>query len=99
MRWLKRAVRRWLRSDDEIRISEDSPYAAPHNSMGDSQMSVQMFRAMNGTVLVLHSQNAQGRNLVIGSRQAGPTIYVLKDGESVQDAVATLLVKARLDSM
>jgi hypothetical protein len=98
MRWLKRKLRRWLHSDDEICISETQPYAAPHNNMGETQSSVQMFKAMNGTVLVLHTQNALGKNLV-AHRQAGPTIYVLKEGESVQDAVATLLVKARLDSM
>jgi len=100
MRWLKRKLRNWLNSD-EISIAEDRPYAstAPHHNMGETQTSVQMFRAMNGTVLVLHSQNtAMAKNLV-GSRQAGPTMYVLKEGESVNDAVATLLVKARLDSM
>jgi len=97
MRWLKRKLRNWL-APDEISITEDRAYAAPYSNMGESQSSVQIFRAMNGTVLVLHSQNTQGKNLV-GSRQTGPTIYVLKDGESVQDAVATLLVKARLDSM
>jgi hypothetical protein len=98
MSWLKRKLRRWLNSGDEISIEESRVYAAPHNSMGESQTSVQMFRAMNGTVLVLHSQNTLGKNLV-GVRQSGPTMYVLKEGESVQDAVATLLVKARLDSM
>jgi hypothetical protein len=97
MRWLKRKLRNWLR-DDEICISETQPYAAPHHNMGETQTSVQIFKAMNGTILVLHSQNTLGKNLV-GGRQAGPTMYVLKDGESVQDAVATLLVKARLDSM
>jgi hypothetical protein len=98
MSWLKRKLRRWLNSGDEISISEDRPYAAPHHNMGETQTSVQMFRAMNGTVLVLHSQNA-ALNKTMLPRQAGPTIYVLKEGESVQDAVATLLVKARLDSM
>jgi hypothetical protein len=99
MSWLKKKLRNWLR-DDEISISEDRLTAstAPHHNMGETQTSVQMFRAMNGTVLVLHSQNTLGKNLVVG-RQPGPTIYVLKEGESVQDAVATLLVKARLDSM
>jgi hypothetical protein len=97
MRWLKNKIRRWLESDG-INIVEDRPYAAPHNNMGDTQTSVQMFKAMNGTVLVLHSQNTSGKNLV-SNRSNNPTMYVLKDGESVQDAVATLLVKARLDSM
>ena len=99
MSWLKNKIRRWL-SSDEISIPEDRPYAstAAHHNMGEIQTSVQMFRAMNGTVLVLHSQNTLGKNLV-GGRQSGPTMYVLKEGESVQDAVATLLVKARLDSM
>jgi hypothetical protein len=98
MSWLKRKLRRWLNSDNEISISEDRAYASPHNNMGETQTSVQMFKAMNGTVLVLHTQNTMGKNLV-GGRQSGPTMYVLKEGESVQDAVATLLVKARLDSM
>jgi len=98
MSWLKRKLRRWLNSDTEISISEDRAYASPHNNMGESQSSVQIFRAMNGTVLVLHSQTASPNKTMI-PRQSGPTIYVLKDGESVQDAVATLLVKARLDSM
>jgi hypothetical protein len=98
MSWLKKKLRRWLNSGDEISISEDRPYAAPHHNMGETQTSVQIFRAMNGTILVLHSQNTLGKNLV-GGRQSGPTMYVLKEGESIQDAVATLLVKARLDSM
>lgn len=98
MRWLKRKLRNWLNSDIELSIGEDRAYASPHNNMGETQTSVQMFKAMNGTVLVLHSQTASSNKTMI-PRQAGPTIYVLKDGESVQDAVTTLLVKARLDSM
>lgn len=97
MSWLKKKLRNWL-APDEISIAEDRVYATTHHSMGEPQTSVQMFRAMNGTVLVSHSQNTMGKNLV-GGRQSGPTMYVLKEGESVQDAVATLLVKARLDSM
>jgi hypothetical protein len=93
MGWIKKKLRNWLR-DDDISIPEDRP----HHTMGEAQTSVQMFRAMNGVVLVLHTQNTLGKNLVT-SRQAGPTIYVLKEGESVQDAVATLLVKARLDNL
>ena len=99
MNWLKRTIRRWLNPDIELTVGEDRVYASQaHHNMGETQTSVQMFRAMNGTVLVLHTQNTLGKNIV-GSRQAGPTIYVLKEGESIQDAVATLLVKARLDSM
>jgi hypothetical protein len=98
MNWLRNKLRKWLSSDIELTVGEDRAYAAPHHNMGETQTSVQMFKAMNGTVLVLHTQNTLGKNLVSG-RQSGPTIYVLKDGESVQDAVATLLVKARLDSM
>lgn len=98
MNWLRRKINRWLSPDIELTVGEDRPYAAPHHNMGETQTSVQMFKAMNGTVLVLHTQNTLGKNLV-GSRQAGPTMYVLKEGESIQDAVATLLVKARLDSM
>lgn len=97
MSWLKKKLRNWLNSD-EISIPEDRPYAAPHHNMGETQTSVQIFKAMNGTILVLHSQNTLGKNLV-GGRQSGPTMYVLKEGENIQDAVATLLVKARLDSM
>jgi hypothetical protein len=99
MSWLKRKLRRWLNSGDEISIAEDRAYAAQHHNMGDVQTSVQLFKAMNGTVLVLHSQNVVQSKNMLGGRQAGPTMYVLKEGESVHDAVATLLVKARLDSM
>lgn len=98
MSWIKDAIRNWVMKSDGISIAEDRPYAAPHHNMGETQTSVQMFRAMNGTVLVLHTQ-ATSPNKTMVSRQAGPTIYVLKEGESVQDAIATLLVKARLDSM
>lgn len=99
MRWLKHKINRWLDSDDSVCIPEDRPYAtAAYQNMGETQTSVQMFKAINGTVLVLHSQTTQGKNLV-GNRSNNPTMYVLKEGESVQDAVATLLVKARLDSM
>jgi hypothetical protein len=98
VRWLKQKLRNWL-APDGINIDESPALrAAPHHNMGETQTSVQMFRAMNGTVLVLHSQNISGKNLV-GGRQSGPTMYVLKEGENIQDAVATLLVKARLDSM
>lgn len=99
MNWLRRKINRWLSPDIELTVGEDRPYAtAAHHNMGETQTSVQMFKAMNGTVLVLHTQNTLGKNLV-ANRQAGPTMYVLKEGESIQDAVATLLVKARLDSM
>lgn len=100
MRWLKRKLRNWLNTDMELSLTENYPTAAPQHNMGEIQTSVQMFRAMNGMVLVLHTQHAlQVKNTIGLGRQTGPTIYVLKDGESVQDAVATLLVKARLDSM
>jgi len=98
MNWLRNKLRKWLSSDIELTVGEDRPYAAPHHNMGETQTSVQIFKAMNGTILVLHSQNTLGKNPV-GSRQTNPTMYVLKEGESIQDAVATLLVKARLDSM
>ena len=98
MRWLKRKLRNWLAAD-EISIPEEKLYAAAHHNMGETQTSVQMFRAMNGVVLVLHTQNAAQTKNLVGSRPNNPTMYVLKEGESVQDAVATLLVKARLDNM
>jgi hypothetical protein len=101
MSWIKKKLRNWLNSGNEISIAEDRAYAPQaHSNFGETQTSVQMFRAMNGTVLVLHTQHAlQVKNTIGLGRQAGPTMYVLKEGESVQDAVATLLVKARLDSM
>lgn len=98
MSWLKKKLRNWLAAD-ETNIPEERAYTAPHHNLGETQTSVQMFRAMNGTVLVLHTQHAMQIKNTIGGRQSGPTMYVLKEGESVQDAVATLLVKARLDSM
>lgn len=98
MSWLKNKIRRWLESDG-INIAEDRAYAPQPATYGDSpQTTVQMLRAMNGTVLILHTPVTA----VLGkgpARGSGTTLYVLKDGESVQDAVATLLVKARLDSM
>lgn len=98
MSWFKKAVRRWLNSDNKLEI-EDRPYATAHNNMGENFASVQLFKAMNGTILVLHGSQSNQHKTPLGSRQSGPTMYILKDGESVQDAVATLLVKARLDSM
>lgn len=94
MRWLKRKLRNWLNSD-EISIPEERAYATGHN-MGDSAVSVQLFKAMNGTILVLHTPPTAAKNLI---RANTPTMFILKEGESVNDAVATLLVKARLDSM
>jgi len=97
MSWLKRKINRWLNSGNEISIAEDRAYAtAAHHNFGETHTSVQMFRAMNGTVLVLHSPPTAVKHQIAPNR---PTMYVLKEGESVQDAVATLLVKARLDSM
>jgi hypothetical protein len=96
MSWLKRKLRRWLNSDNEISISEDRAYSTAGNSMGDLHTTVQMFKAMNGTVLILHTPRMANKNTI---GPVSPTMYVLKEGESIQDAVATLLVKARLDSM
>lgn len=98
MSWFKTALRNWLRSSDEITIDESRPYAAQHNNMGETYASVQLFKAMNGTILVLHgAPSTHPKSL--GSRPSGPTMYILKEGENIQEAVATLLVKARLDSM
>lgn len=97
MSWIKNAVRRWLNSDNTIEINHQ-PTAAAYHNFGETCTSVQMFKAMNGTILVLHAPPSN-QPKSFGTRQNGPTMYILKDGESVQDAVATLLVKARLDSM
>ena len=97
MRWLKKKIRRWL--DDEAITIDDSakyPMAASHNNFGESQSTVQIFRALNGTILVLHTNASTNKPILTANRT---TMYVLKDGESVQDAVATLLVKARLDNL
>ena len=99
MSWIKRALRNWLNSSNEITISEDRPYAAPHNNMGETYASVQLFKAMNGTILVLFAAAPQSKNLGASIRANNPTMYILKEGENIQEAVATLLVKARLDSM
>lgn len=96
MSWLKNKLRRWLNSDDSVCIPEDRPYATAANSMGDASLSVQMFKAMNGSVLVLYPPPSATKHLI---NQNKPSIYILKEGENIQDAVATLLVKARLDSM
>lgn len=97
MRWLKKKIRRWL--DDEAITIDDSakyPMVASHNNFGESQSTVQIFRALNGTILVLHTNTGLNKPNIPANRT---TMYVLKDGESVQDAVATLLVKARLDNL
>jgi len=97
MSWIRKAIRRWLNRDDSIEVGVRPSVDAYHN-FGEQATSVQLFKAMNGTILVLHMPPAnQPKSL--GARQTGPTMYILKDGESIQDAVATLLVKARLDSM
>lgn len=97
MKWLKKAVRRWLNRDDSVEIGV-RPTADVHHNFGENFMSVQLFKAMNGTILVLH-QPPSNQPKSLGARQTGPTMYILKDGENIQEAVATLLVKARLDSM
>ncbi len=96
MSWLKRKLRRWLNSDSEISIPEDRAYSTAGNSMGDIHTTVQLFKAMNGTVLILHTPRLVSKNTI---GPVAPTMYVLKEGENIQDAVAALLVKARLDSM
>lgn len=96
MSWLKKKLRNWLNSEIELSIEPDRGYSTAGNSMGDIHTTVQMFKAMNGTVLILHTPRTVNKNTIGPSM---PTMYVLKEGESIQDAVATLLVKARLDSM
>ena len=97
MSWLKRAIRRWLNRDDSVEIGV-RPTADVHHNFGENHTSVQLFKAMNGTILVLHGAPSN-QTKSLGHRPSGPTMYILKDGENIQEAVATLLVKARLDSM
>lgn len=92
MSWLKRAVNRWLNSE---KVSIDNrPYAteARHNSAPQ----VSLIKAVNGTVLQL--QHYKQSTKLHGDSVLEVSYYVMKEGDSLPDAVAALLVNYKLDN-
>ena len=92
MNWIKRALRNWL-SDEKVSI-DNRVYAteARHNSVPQ----VSLIKAVNGTVLQL--QHYKQATKLHGDSVLEVSYYVLKEGDSLPDAVAALLVNYKLDS-
>lgn len=92
MNWIKKALRSWL-FEEKVSIDNRS-YAteARHNNVPQ----VSLIKAMNGTVLQL--QHYKQSTKLHGDSTLEVSYYVLKEGDSLPDAVAALLVNYKLDS-
>lgn len=92
MSWIKRAIRNWLNSDNYI---EAAPLRSSSNMNMHNAPQVSCIKAMNGTVLQL--QHYKPSSKLHGDSTLEVSFYVLKDGESVPEAVAALLVNYKLE--
>jgi len=86
MNWLKRIVRDWL-AEQDIPIAKQS-----HRLDTNPQINVSLREAANGYVLEMSQFKPQKH----GSDWEH-TFYVLKHGDEVAEAVASLLVAAKLN--
>lgn len=93
MSWIKRALRNWLNSSNEIAISPDRTYSSPETRYNAPQVS--LIKAMNGTVLQL--QHYKPSNKLHGDSTLEVSYYVLKEGDALPDAIAALLVNYKLE--
>lgn len=95
MSWLKNKVRNWLNSDNiiehEIRAKG---YAQPVQVNRDTAPTIQLLKAMNGNIVQCQFYR-QPSKLQDSSWET--VYYVLKEGESVAEAVAALLVNHKLE--
>jgi len=87
MKWLKQAVRNWLREDIEISktmVSADDPSNEP--------FSLSVSNAMNGKVIQIRTYQPNPR----GSDWKHE-FYLVPEGEKLTDAVAILLMAKNLE--
>lgn len=92
MSWIKNAVRNWLNSDNYL---EPPRATAGGNMHMHNAPQVSCIKAMNGTVLQL--QHYKPSSKLHGDSTLEVSFYVLKDGDSVPDAIAALLVNYKLE--
>lgn len=96
MSWLKNKVRNWLNSDKVIeRELLPKGYAQPVQVSRDAAPTIQLLKAMNGNIV--QCQFFRPSTKLHGDSSWETEYYVLKEGESVAEAVAALLVNHKLD--
>ena len=93
MSWIKDVVRNWLNSDNYL----EPPRAtvAGHHSSIPNSPQITCIKAMNGTVL--HLQHYKPSTKMHGDCTLEVSYYVLKEGDSLPDAIAALLVNYKLE--
>jgi hypothetical protein len=97
MSWLKNTVRNWLNSDNVIEHEiRAKGYAQPVQVNRDTAPTIQLLKAMNGNIV--QCQFYRPATKLHGDSSWETVYYVLKEDESVADAVAALLVNHKLES-
>lgn len=90
MKWLKRAVRNWLR-EDEISVGMSRPVISPDDP-NNEPFSLSVSNALNGKVIQIRTYQPQAR---------GPDwrheFYIVPEGENLTEAVAILLMAKNLE--
>ena len=94
MSWLKNKIRNWLNSSYDFGVVPEPVRSMGHHNVPNSPQ-ITCIKAMNGTVL--HLQTYRPSVKMHGDATLEVSYYVLKEGDSVPDAVAALLVKHNLD--
>jgi hypothetical protein len=99
MNWLRKKMLDWLNGNrgkypapEAIRNGTTLGSQAPTNSP-----QIQLIKALNGTVL--HMQTVKPRAKPQDDYTLEVSYYVLKEGDSLPDAVAALLVNHKLDRL
>ena len=88
MKWLKRAVRNWLREDIEVGMT-----ARPVSVDEDNQpFTLSVSNALNGKVIQIRTYQPNNR----GSDWKHE-FYIVPEGEKLTDAVAILLMAKNLE--
>lgn len=97
MNWLRKSIIRWLQGSPN-KLMEAAVNIAPAvdatKFQPDATCSITMHKAINGTVLQFRNFVPDAKHVFDGSWRT--ELYVLKDGESVHDALATMLVHQKL---
>lgn len=99
MNWLKKIIRNWVLEAEKERRIYDTPQIQSELSTGPSQRNstVTLSKAINGQVLQLTTWKLSKSPMV--DHQQINEIYVLKEGDSLVEAVATLLMHHKLENL
>lgn len=93
MMWFKRLIHKWVRdaSEESNKVLMGAAVASVAN---DSHPTVRLLKAINGTVIQFTAFTPDKRHPFDGTHES--QYYVLKEGDDLVAAIATILMNEKL---